>query len=69
MEPLMVVLVMHQRADGYEALSARPDAPVLPYVANARAHRARRSLEHALRGLADAIAPPPPARPVRGNTC
>jgi hypothetical protein len=69
MDSLMVALVMHQRADGYEALSALPGAPVLPYLETVPAHRTRRSLERALRRLADAIAPPTPALPAGCTTC
>jgi hypothetical protein len=69
MDTLIIGLVMHQRTDGYEALSALPDAPVVPYAEAVSAHRTRRSLERALRRLADVIAPPTPALPAGCNTC
>ncbi len=69
MDTLIVGLIMHQRTDGSEALSALPNAPVVAYVDAAPAHRTRRSLERALRHLADAIAPPPPALPAGCTTC
>ncbi|HEX7537407.1 MAG TPA: hypothetical protein VF391_10415 [Dermatophilaceae bacterium] len=61
MNSLPIGLVLASRATAQEALSARPDAPVVPHVDPVPAfRRTRKVVAGGLRHLADAVAPPLP---------
>lgn len=64
MEPLQVVQLLAGRVDLSNALSALPDAPVVPYVEPLR-RRTRRSLATVLRRTADILAPSGRMAPTR----
>jgi hypothetical protein len=61
MDSLAIAMIMSQRAGGHEALSARPDAPVVLHVETVPVARTRQTLAGALRHLADVVAPSFPA--------
>jgi hypothetical protein len=58
MDSLTIAMITSLRANAHEALSARPDAPIAPYVERVPVARTRRTVAGALRHLADVVAPP-----------
>ncbi len=65
MDALTIAMIMTQRANAYEARSALPDAPVVPYVDKVPVARTRQTVAGALRHLADVVAPFPAGQPGR----
>ncbi|MDT4907099.1 MAG: hypothetical protein QOF87_2864 [Pseudonocardiales bacterium] len=61
MDSLATAMIMAQPGLAHEALSARPHAPVLPYVEKVPVTRTRQTVAGALRHLADVVAPSFPA--------